>query len=194
MPLPLRLSLILLLSVVMTGCEREAEAPKGGQAPAVWVGPATSDPGGIGRLDRSRAGSAAPAVLFEDPAGEPASIADFKGKPVLLNLWATWCAPCVAEMPTLDALAAKAPGIHVLAVSQDLNGQKKVNDFFAKREFKKLEPYVDAELALMSQLGTSTLPTTILYDANGREVWRMMGMEDWEGERAAVLLAEANGS
>ena len=146
---------------------------------------------GTGGLDRSHAGSAAPKLLFQDPAGEPASIADFKGKPVLLNLWATWCAPCVAEMPTLDALAARDKEIEVLTVSQDFDGQEKVDAFFAGRNFRMLEPYIDPELSLMTQLKISTLPTTILYDAEGREVWRMTGMEDWQGPRAAALIAEA---
>ena len=110
---------------------------------------------------------------------------------MLLNLWATWCAPCVAEMPTLDALAARDGGIDVLTVSQDLNGEEKVDAFFAKRKFEMLEPFIDPELTLMGELGVTTLPTTILYDAQGREVWRMTGMEEWTGPRAAALIAEA---
>ncbi len=137
--------------------------------------PAGAERQGTGRLDRSHAGTPAPDTLFEDPAGEPASIADFRGKPVLVNLWATWCGPCVVEMPSLDALAARNPRIHVLALSQDMNGQEKVDAFFAERKFAKLEPYIDAELSMMSALKVDTLPTTILYDANGREIWRMTG-------------------
>ena len=135
---------------------------------------------------------AAPAVLFRDPDGEPASLADFRGKPVLVNLWATWCAPCIAEMPTLDALAARERGIEVLALSQDIGGPEKVDAFFAARKFRALEPFVDTELAVMTELGISTLPTTILYDAAGKEVWRMTGMEEWTGSRAARLLKEAS--
>ncbi len=176
-------------AALMAGCDAQPPA-KGGEAPKGWSGP-VAERQGTGRLDRSHAGSPAPKILFEDPAGEPASIADFRGKPVLLNLWATWCGPCVVEMPSLDALAAREPGVQVLALSQDMNGHQKVDAFFAQREFKKLEPYIDAELSMMSALGISTLPTTILYDANGREVWRMTGMEDWAGARAAALIDEA---
>lgn len=188
----MRLIPILFLALTLAGCgDGQAGESKGGQAPEAWCGPRTAQKEGTGRLDRSHAGSAAPNVLFEDPAGEPASLADFRGKPVLVNLWATWCAPCVAEMPTLDALAAREPRIQVLALSQDMNGQAKVDAFFAERKFAMLEPYIDAELTLMTQLGITTLPTTILYDAEGREVWRMAGIEDWEGPRAAELIAEA---
>ena len=133
----------------------------------------------------------APDALFQDPAGEPASIPQFAGKAVLLNLWATWCAPCVVEMPTLDALATREKDIVVLAVSQDRNGQEDVETFFADRDFRRLEPNIDPELTLMRRLGITTLPTTILYDAGGREVWRMKGMADWQGQSAARLIAEA---
>jgi thiol-disulfide isomerase/thioredoxin len=184
----LRLTLLLLLALPLLGCEREAaKAPEPQRAEA----PKAPGEQASGRLDRSRAGSTAPYVVFQDPAGEPASLQNFRGRPVLLNLWATWCAPCVAEMPTLDALAASRDDVEVLAVSQDMGGAAKVDAFFAERKFRMLEPYLDPELTLMTGLKVDTLPTTILYDATGREVWRMTGMEDWEGERAAALIAEA---
>ena len=145
-----------------------------------------------GRLDRSFGGTPAPRVIFQDPAGRPVSLAEFRGKPVLVNLWATWCAPCVAEMPTLDALASREPGLKVLTLSQDLDGRDKVDAFFAQRRFTRIEPYLDAELKFMTELGISTLPTTILYDAAGKEVWRMTAMENWTGKRAAKLLTEAS--
>jgi thiol-disulfide isomerase/thioredoxin len=182
-----RLIFLLFLALALTGCDNRKADP----SPGAWSGPKAAEKAATGRLDRSHAGSAAPNILFEDPAGEPASIADFRGKPVLVNLWATWCAPCVVEMPSLDALAAREPRIEVLALSQDLNGQAKVDAFFEKRKFAMLEPYIDSELTFMTQLGISTLPTTILYDSEGREVWRLAGLEDWQGPRAAALIDEA---
>lgn len=143
------------------------------------------------RVDRSHAGTPAPYDLFQDSAGEPASIPQFAGRPVLLNLWATWCAPCVVEMPALNALAAREKDIVVLAVSQDLYGQKKVETFFAERDFRELQPNIDPERMLMRRLGIDTLPTTILYDSNSREIWRIKGMADWQGSSAARLIAEA---
>jgi hypothetical protein len=94
-------------------------------------------------------------------------------------------------MPTLDGLAERDKGLQVLAVSEDLNGHDKVDAFFAQRRFANLQPYIDPGLSLMTELKVDTLPTTILYDAEGREVWRMTGMADWEGPRAAQLIAEA---
>ncbi|WP_243451092.1 TlpA disulfide reductase family protein [Sphingosinicella sp. CPCC 101087] len=147
-----------------------------------------------GRLDRSHRGTPAPDVTFEDPHGRPARLADFRGRPVLVNLWATWCGPCVVEMPSLDALAKREDDrLTVLALSQDMAGRQKVTDFFAERDFGRLEPYLDADLDFMTSLRIDTLPTTILYDAQGVEVWRMTGMADWESERAARLLTEAGG-
>jgi thiol-disulfide isomerase/thioredoxin len=184
----LRLKILALLVLPLWSCDSEMKAPE--SAPAAKA-PSASGEKVAGRLDRSRAGTPAPSTTFEDPAGEPASLQDFRGKPVLLNLWATWCAPCVAEMPTLDALAASRDDIEVLAVSQDMAGAAKVDAFFAERKFRMLEPYLDPALTLMTGLKVDTLPTTILYDAQGREVWRMTGIEDWQGSRAAALIAEA---
>ena len=182
-----RALILPLLCLAIGGCEQSAPE-KQPQAPAepAAEGEAT------GRLDRSHAGAQAPTIPIENPEGGPATLAEFRGKPLLVNLWATWCAPCVAEMPTLDALAVREEGkITVLTVSQDMNGQDKVDAFFEKHGFKMLEPYIDPELNLMAELKVDTLPTTILYDAQGREVWRMMGMEDWTGGRAATLIGEA---
>ena len=144
----------------------------------------------IGTLDRGHKGEAAPAVAFQNPAGKPTTIAAFAGKPVLLNLWATWCAPCVAEMPTLDRLAKD---MTVVAVSQDLgpDGAGKVAPFFAKAGLTRLQPYLDPKVGLSVALNAE-LPTTILYDSTGHEVWRMTGGMDWTTETARQLLAEAH--
>ena len=174
---------LLLLALALAGCDNAAQPP---EPPA-----ASRAETETGRLDRSFAGTPAPRSIFEDPAGEAITLADFRGKPLLVNLWATWCPPCIAEMPTLDGLAERDKGLQVLAVSEDLNGHDKVDAFFAQRRFANLQPYIDPGLSLMTELKVDTLPTTILYDAEGREVWRMTGMADWEGPRAAQLIVEA---
>ena len=185
---------ILFLLLSLAACDR---APDPGNAAGPdqpgWSGPgAQAEP--TGKLDRSHAGSAAPATEFQDPDGAPASLADFRGRPVLLNLWATWCPPCVAEMPTLDRLSPReGDRLQVLTVSQDLDGRDKVEAFFAKQGYRNLETWLDPKMALMTDLKADTLPMTILYDARGREVWRVVGMEDWESGRAALLLREGLG-
>jgi thiol-disulfide isomerase/thioredoxin len=181
--------LALLLFAAACGQSVEGNDMAGPDQPG-WSGPPAEVP--TGRLDRSNAGSAAPATEFEDPDGAPASLADFRGKPVLVNLWATWCAPCVAEMPTLDSLAAReGERLKVLTVSEDLDGREKVEAFFARRGYRNLETWLDPQMALMEALKVDTLPTTILYDPEGREVWRVVGMEDWQSGRAALRLKEA---
>ncbi|HKR24235.1 MAG TPA: redoxin family protein [Allosphingosinicella sp.] len=179
----------LMLGLALAGCDRQKAPAPQGEAPAADAKAAAYP---TGRLDRSHAGTPAPAAVFEDGQGRPVRLSVFRGRPLLVNFWATWCAPCVVEMPALDALAAReTAALQVIAVSQDLDGRQKVTDFFAARNFTRLEPYLDPEMALMTALRLDTLPTTILYDAEGREVWRMVGMVDWQGERAARLIGEA---
>jgi thiol-disulfide isomerase/thioredoxin len=143
-------------------------------------------------LDRSQAGKPAPAAEFQDPQGRSVSLSDFRGKPLLVNLWATWCAPCVTELPTLDALAAREDGrLQVLAISQDGDDRAKVESFLAEHKLSALEAYMDPKLALMPELGVEILPTTILYDSEGRELWRMAGVADWGDAGSAALIGEA---
>ena len=181
---------LALIPLLLASCDRAA--------PPVPQPSATAKPSrDNGAVDRTQAGLAAPDATFRDPEGKPVTLADFRGRPVLLNLWATWCAPCVAELPTLDALAARRAGeISVITISQDTDGDDqtaaaKVDDFFTSAKFSQLGGYLDPESAVMTQLGVGVLPTTILYDAAGKEVWRVTGELDWTGARAAKLIAEA---
>ena len=183
----------LLLGLASGGCDRQkAVEPQANRTVAAApAAPAAAYP--TGRLDRSHRGDAAPDLLFEDGQGRPVRLSAFRGRPLLVNLWATWCGPCVVEMPSLDALAARAgPRLEIVAISQDLAGRQRVSDFFAAHRFARLEPYLDPEMRLMPALGLDTLPTTILYDGDGREVWRMTGMADWQSGRTARLLREAD--
>jgi thiol-disulfide isomerase/thioredoxin len=189
----------LLFGLALAGCDRQkAAAPQGGApqaANAVTAAAAPAEAYPTGRLDRSHAGTPAPDALFEDGDGEPVRLSVFRGRPLLVNMWATWCGPCVVEMPSLDALAAREGAtLQILAVSQDSDddARAKVSDFFRAHHFANLEPYLDRHMGLMTGLQLQELPTTILYDAEGREVWRMTGMADWQGARAASLLREAN--
>ena len=198
--------LLLLAAPSLGACDRQSPRPE--QAPStapatppsdeVTAAPATGAKSAASALhnaqtslDRSHKGEAARTDGFVDPSGKPVTLASYAGKPVLLNLWATWCAPCVAEMPLLDALAGTLAGkVRVLTISQDLEGAARVAPFFAENKFRHLQPYVDDKAGL--SLGyQANLPTTILFDSTGHEVWRVAGAMDWTGAQAAALIAEA---
>ena len=188
-----RSGVVLLLGLALVGCDKRAgqaeQAPP--TADEVASAPATPAPA-AGTFDRSHKGEAPLPAAITAPDGKDVTLASFRGKPLLVNLWATWCAPCVAEMPTLDRLAGQAGDrLQVVAVSQDLDGAAKVRPFFAERGFAHLRPYLDPKVALSTGYGVN-LPATILYDANGREVWRRVGGLDWTGAEAAKAIAEAS--
>jgi thiol-disulfide isomerase/thioredoxin len=172
----------LLLAIPLVACDsKPTPAPQGG-VPAESVG--TVDIGGRGKD--------MPGMPFSAPQGGPATLTQFRGKPLMVNLWATWCGPCVAEMPMLDNLAAEAGDkFHLIVVSQDLEGMKVVSPFFKAKGFKTLQPYLDQQNVLMAAIGTDTLPTTIFYDAKGKEQWRVMGAMDWNGAKGKKLIDEA---
>lgn len=142
-----------------------------------------------GTIDRSHAGKAGPAAAFVDRAEKPLRLADFAGQPVLVNLWATWCAPCLAEMPALDRLAAREKGkLVVLPISQDLEGWRAIDKFFVDGKFKALTPYLDQPNEWALAVGAKGLPVSILYDAQGRELWRVNGPLEWDKPEVAALL------
>ena len=144
-----------------------------------------------GVIDRSHRGSVLPEFTLKDPAGKELPLSSLKGKPVLINLWATWCRPCITELPLLDKLAKnQANSLRVLAVSQDSQNLEKVAPFLSDRGFASLEPWLDPQNDLSFHYGTGTLPTTIYYDAQGREVWRFVGERDWTDSESTDMLAE----
>jgi thiol-disulfide isomerase/thioredoxin len=185
----------LLATGLLAGCDRQTPAdtqPQTSASAAATEGaPAEGEGPFNGTLDISNRGAALPDFTFTDPSGKKVRTLDLKGKPLLINLWATWCGPCVLEMPTLDGLAAaKAGKLTVLTVSQDLDQAKAVDAFFKDRKLAHLAPWLDPDNALSQHYNTGVLPTTVLYDAAGKEVWRMIGSHDWAGPRTDAMLAD----
>ena len=187
----MRLILICTSLLALAACNRSAQKQESPISNETAASPAGEQQKGI---HREHKGSPAPAAVFTDPDGKPVKLANFAGKALLVNLWASWCAPCVKELPTLDRLA-QSGRIQVLAVSQDDGPHPSVVAFLQAHKVATLEPYQDAKMSLSAALGPDTvLPTSILYDANGKEVWRFVGDQDWTSPEAAKLLAEAGAS
>ena len=185
----MRLIAILLVALAgssfLGGCDRQkADAP---QAPTQEAKASTG-------VDRSHKGQPAPTVQFKNPDGGDIDLGKFKGGPVLVNLWASWCAPCIKELPTLQTLEQSQTEdgkLGVIAISQDMAPQGSVEAFLAERDIGRFAAFHDAEMKLTEELGIQIMPTTILYGSDGKEIWRFVGDLDWTGEQARALLAEA---
>lgn len=185
---------VLGLTVAIAGCNRESGEKAQPQASAnAEAAPAGGGEALSGTLDRSHKGSDMPDFTLTDASGKSAKLASFKGKPLLVNLWATWCAPCVVELPMLDKLAeTRGAELKVLTVSQDMpTTASNVAAFLTGKGATHLEPWLDPKNDLAVHYEVTTLPTTIYYDAAGKEVWRYVGGHDWTSSESAKMLAEA---
>lgn len=131
-----------------------------------------------------------PALDIRDGDGAPAGLESLRGQAVLLNLWASWCGPCVAELPALDRLKpkAEAKGVAVVALSLDRSGKIAVVNTYARLGITALAIRTDEARAAAEKLNASALPVSLLLDRQGREVARYIGAADWEGPKAAILL------
>lgn len=127
---------------------------------------------------------------FEDAAGNPLSLDDFRGRVVVLNLWATWCAPCRREMPSLDRLQAEHGGddLVVLPLSVDRADVTKIEAFYDETGVSNLEIYRDPKATASRALHAFGLPTTVVIDREGRDVGRVLGPAEWDGDAAIALL------
>lgn len=123
---------------------------------------------------------------FRNGAGQDLTLADFRGRTVLLNIWATWCVPCREEMPTLDRLQARlgGPAFHVIALSIDRAGMGAVRRFYEEIGIRHLAVYLGDQTRAMLGFGVIGLPTTILIDPQGREIARRVGPAVWDSPAA----------
>ena len=134
-----------------------------------------------------------PDMTFLDGKGEPVTLASFKGKTVLLNLWATWCAPCREEMPSLDRLqkALGSDKFEVVALSIDRQGLEASKKFLTEVKAGNLKLYVDPSAKQGTNLKLIGMPTTILVDKEGRELGRLAGPAEWDSDDAKKLIEAA---
>lgn len=143
-----------------------------------------------GPFDHAPAPQALPNLAFVDVNGHARHLADFRGRVILLNLWATWCPPCRQELPTLDHLQALlgGPDFEVVALSIDRGGLAAVTSYFDEFDVRALHVYVDASARALARVGGMALPTTILIGRDGRELARHVGPADWDRPDVVALL------
>jgi len=132
----------------------------------------------------------APAVSFVDAAGKPVTLADFRGRYVLVNLWATWCAPCIAELPALARLNASLPHarLTVLPINLEELDAAKVGDFLKLHGSEALPVYIGRESDVMRGFAVHEVPLTVLIDANGHEFARAAGPQNWDDPASVAYL------
>ena len=132
----------------------------------------------------------APPSPFFAPGGERRTLADFRGRVVLVNFWATWCAPCLREMPSLRRLQTRlaGPGFTVLALSQDLKGWPVIEPFIRRLGLGSLPVFHDRQAAFGRALRVRGLPTSVLFDRAGNVLGRLEGVAEWDSPEAVALL------
>lgn len=130
-----------------------------------------------------------PSLTFTSPSGEEMTFSDYRGQVVLVNAWATWCPPCVAEMPSLNRLQEMRGGedFQVVTISLD-NTKDKITEFFDNNEIDALPKWHDGTYEINGRLRLPGLPTTVIYDRNGRELARLAGEAEWDSAEALALI------
>ena len=136
------------------------------------------------------AGASAPSVSFMDAAGNPVNWQDFDGRVLLVNFWATWCAPCVHEMPSLDRLQQQLGGqdFEVVAISIDRGGVDQIRSFYRTHGLSDLAIYSDPSGRVPAAFESPGLPTSVLIDRDGSWIGTYVGPADWASDDAVALI------
>jgi thiol-disulfide isomerase/thioredoxin len=176
--------LILCGAALLVLSLRPARIEKIPQAPAPSVASQN-----LGQFTALPAPLPAPALAFTTRDGAPKQLADFKGKLVLVNLWATWCGPCVEEMPALDRLQARlGDKLTILAISEDRQGETAVAPFLAKNGIQHLAIFLDPKSAATNEFAAQGLPSSYLIARDGTIVGKEEGGAAWDGPEMLAKL------
>lgn len=164
-------------------------APDAGQLAALREGD-------MKKLEVHAEPKAVPDIAFKDADGKEHRISDYRGKYLVVNFWATWCAPCRKEMPTLDRLQAEMGGddLQVLPIATIRNTLPAVKRFFAEDGIKALPILIDPQAELAHRMGVMGLPVTVIVNPEGQEIGRLIGEADWSGDDARAVLGALIGA
>ena len=200
--LPLIAAGAIVLAAITGYYWYQADGRKAGPAETVAEAPGPASADGVSR-DLATGTLAAflvrpepkplPDIAFQDGAGKPLKLSDWKGRVVLINLWATWCAPCRKEMPDLARLQKElgSDQFEVVAISVDRKGAEASSAFLKETGADNLKLYVEPTTAIVGELQSAGLPATILVDRQGREIGRLLGPADWASPEAQALVRAA---
>lgn len=168
----------------------QAAEPVTEKAPPAGPGANALSQGHMAAFVFRKAPEALPEIKFQDGKGQELTLANWKGKVVLLNLWATWCLPCRKEMPALERLQTQlgSDRFEVVAVSVDRTGVAGARKFLDDTRIEKLALYADPTARMASSLRAAGLPATLLIDQEGREVGRLLGPAEWDSADAQKLI------
>jgi len=185
----LLVAIIELVAFYYVATEFPPTQPESRSAPAAARSGATSDDFVFSFFVQPRR---LPELSFIDGEGRARSIADFKGKPVLLNIWATWCAPCRKEMPSLDRLQARydPSQLVVVPLSVDRQGLPAVKKFYDELGLRSIGIFLDQSGATAGKVNAAGLPTTLFIDRDGREIGRKAGPAEWDSAEVVALVRE----
>jgi len=200
--LPLVAAGVLVLAAITGYYWYQADGRKAGPAETAAEAPGPAPAGGVSR-DLATGTLAAflvhpqpkplPDIAFQDGTGKPLKLSDWKGRVVLINLWATWCAPCRKEMPDLAALQKELGSelFEVVAISVDRKGAEASSAFLKETGAGNLKLYVEPTTRIVGDLQSAGLPATILVDRQGREIGRLLGPAHWAAPEAVALVKAA---
>jgi thiol-disulfide isomerase/thioredoxin len=164
-----------------------------GDAPVQANTAQTSGESGFEKLVVAGEPKPLPPVSFTDADGRERTLSEWRGKVVLVNLWATWCAPCKVEMPSLDRLQAKLGGedFAVLPISLDWSGAEKPRRFLDTEKLANLPLFLDSSKTAMKTFNAPGLPLSVLIDREGREIARLAGAAEWDSADAEAVITKA---
>ncbi|MCB8883287.1 TlpA family protein disulfide reductase [Acidisoma cellulosilytica] len=151
--------------------------------------------GSLDALTRLPSGATLPTIQFFTPDNQKLTLAHYRGKGVVLNLWATWCGPCVAELPTLDRMAGAlaSQNIVVLPVSSDAGGAAPVQSFYDSHGIDSLPILLDPGGAILQSWHVPGIPLTVIFDRNGHPRAKLLGATDWSTPQALALVTSLTG-